>query len=61
MILKQKPEKPMVNVIPLDSPADGEIKRLGFFAGQITAPSDFDRMNEDDINKLFEGDHSHSR
>ena len=50
-----KSGKPMVKVIPLDSPSGGEIKRLGFLTGQIDVPQDFDRMGEDEIEKLFKG------
>ena len=50
-----KSGKPMVKVSPLDSPSGGEIKRLGFLKGQIDVPQDFDRMGEDEIEKLFKG------
>ncbi len=50
-----KSGKPMVKVIPLDSSSGGEIKRLGFLTGQIDVPQDFDRMGEDEIEKLFKG------
>lgn len=46
---------PMVKVIPLDSPSGGQIKRLGFLSGQIEVPNDFDRMGEDEIERLFKG------
>jgi hypothetical protein len=45
----------MVKIIPLDSPSGGQIKRLGFLTGQIDVPQDFDRMGEDEIEKLFKG------
>ena len=50
-----KSGQPMVKVIPLDSPSGGQIKRLGFLTGQIEVPQDFDRMGEDEIEKLFKG------
>ncbi len=50
-----KSGKPMVKVIPLDSPSGGQIKRLGFLTGQIDVPKDFDRMGESEIEKLFKG------
>jgi prevent-host-death family protein len=50
-----KSGKPMVKVIPLDSPSGGQVKRLGFLTGQIDVPQDFDRMGEDEIEKLFKG------
>src|SRR5699024_10216348 len=37
-----KAGKPLVRVSPLDVPT--EPKRLGFMAGEITVPDDFDRM-----------------
>ncbi len=50
-----KAGKPMVKVIPLDSPSGGQIRRIGFLTGQIAVPDDFDRMGEREIEKLFEG------
>lgn len=50
-----KSGKPMVKVIPLDSPSGGQVKRLGFLTGQIDVPQDFDRMGEREIEKLFKG------
>ena len=48
-----KAGKPLVKVMALTTPETGQIKRLGFFAGQITVPDDFDRMGADEIAKLF--------
>jgi prevent-host-death family protein len=48
-----KAGKPMVKVVPLDHPPEGEKRRLGFLAGQIVVPDDFDRMGSDEIEKLF--------
>jgi prevent-host-death family protein len=48
-----KAGKPMVKVVPLDQPPEGEKRRLGFLAGQIGVPDDFDRMGSDEIEKLF--------
>ena len=45
-----KAGKPLVKVVALDTPAP---RRLGFLAGQITVPEDFDRMGEDTIAALF--------
>jgi prevent-host-death family protein len=50
-----KAGKPMVKVVPLDSPSSGQIRRLGFLTGQFTVPEDFNRMAEDEIEKLFGG------
>ena len=39
--------KPMVKVTALDAPVGKEIKRLGFMAGQISVPDDFERMGKE--------------
>jgi prevent-host-death family protein len=51
-----KAGKPLVKVIPLDTPAVH--RRLGFLVGVDTwvIPDDFDRMCEDEILALFEGE-----
>ncbi len=46
--------KPLVKVIPLGAPEAGQIKRLGFLAGQIAVPADFDRMGAAEIEAVFE-------
>ena len=51
-----KAGKPMVKVVPLDAPEAGQTRRLGFMAGQIAVPDDFDRMGQAEIEKLFGGD-----
>ena len=48
-----KAGKPMVKVIKIDAPEASSTKRLGFMAGQISTPKDFDEMGKDDIAKLF--------
>jgi prevent-host-death family protein len=48
-----KAGKPMVKVTKIDAPEASSIKRLGFMAGQISTPKDFDEMGKDDIAKLF--------
>jgi prevent-host-death family protein len=50
-----KAGKPMVKVVALDAPQAGEMKRLGFLAGQIQVPDDFDRMGDEAISQLFDG------
>ena len=49
-----KSGKPLVKVIPLDTPWPSQIKRFGFMAGQISVPDDFDQMAEVEIVKMFE-------
>ena len=48
-----KAGRPMVKVAALDAPAAP--KRLGFMAGEIAVPDDFDRMGEAEIAALFGG------
>jgi len=49
-----KAGKPMVKVTALDTPAAPQ--RLGFLAGEIAVPDDFDRMGDAAIEALFGGD-----
>lgn len=51
-----KAGKPLVKVIPYNAPESGPMKRLGFMAGQIEVPDDFDRMGSNEIEKLFSDD-----
>ncbi len=51
-----KAGKPLVKVTPLDSPSSDQQRRLGFMAGQIKVPRDFDRMGKTEIEKLFGGE-----
>lgn len=48
-----KAGKPMVKVVPLDAPASSPLKRLGFLAGQVQVPDDFDTMGSAEIEHLF--------
>ena len=50
-----KAGKPLVKVVPLEESDLAETRRLGFMAGEIKTPDDFDRMGEDLIAALFEG------
>jgi prevent-host-death family protein len=50
-----KAGKPMVKVTPLDTPVAGQVRRLGFMAGQIAVPDDFDQMGSAEIARLFGG------
>lgn len=49
-----KAGKPMVKVSALDAPESSQVKRLGFLAGQITVPDDFNSLGADEIRRLFE-------
>lgn len=50
-----KAGKPMVKVVPLDTPDAGQKKRLGFLVGQIRVPDDFDTMGTEEIQTMFQG------
>jgi prevent-host-death family protein len=51
-----KAGKPIVKVIALSAPTGSEVRRLGFMAGQISVPDDFDQMGRDEIEGLFGGE-----
>jgi prevent-host-death family protein len=51
-----KAGKPLVKVTALDTPGAGQVRRLGFMAGRIVVPDDFDRMGSTEIERLFDGD-----
>lgn len=48
-----KAGKPLVKVVSLDQREAAEIRRVGFMAGQISVPADFDRMGQKEIEELF--------
>jgi prevent-host-death family protein len=48
-----KAGKPLVKVVPLDAREAGGARRLGFLAGEIVTPDDFDRMGQDEIERRF--------
>jgi len=50
-----KAGKPVVKVIALDAPNVAQMRRLGFLAGQISIPDDFDEMGRRHIERLFAG------
>ena len=50
-----KAGKPLVKVVPLDAPNSEQRRRLGFLAGQILVPEDFDSIGADEIDRLFGG------
>jgi len=51
-----KAGKPLVKVVPLETPAPRPIQPVGFLKGRIQIPADFDRMGEAEIGRLFDGD-----
>lgn len=48
-----KAGKPMAKMVPLDAPESSPPKRLGFLAGRVQVPDDFDSMGAADIEHLF--------
>ena len=50
-----KAGKPIVKVTALSTPIGVEVRRLGFMAGQISVPDDFDRMGKEEIERIFGG------
>jgi prevent-host-death family protein len=50
-----KAGKPMVKVMALGAPSGGKVRRIGFMAGQISVPDDFDLMGEEEIERMFGG------
>ena len=51
-----KAGKPLVKVVALNAPEAKPKKRVGFLAGQIKVPDNFDRMFEDEIAQMFYGE-----
>jgi len=50
-----KAGKPLVKVVPLSAPEAAQVKRVGFLAGQVRVPADFDCMGDEVIDALFSG------
>ncbi len=50
-----KAGKPLVKVVRLESPESAAVKRIGFLAGAIEIPDDFDRMGSAEIERRFDG------
>jgi len=48
-----KAGKPVVKVTALSAPTGAQLRRLGFMAGQISVPDDFDEMGKEEIERMF--------
>ncbi len=48
-----KAGRPIAKVVAVEAPEPGEARRLGFLAGEIEVPDDFDRMGKDEIARVF--------
>ena len=46
-----KAGKPLVKVVPVDSPTT--VRPIGFMEGEISVPDDFDRMGRTAIERMF--------
>ena len=52
-VIIAKAGKPIVKLVPVDAPA--KPRRIGFMAGEIKVPDDFDTMGQEEIERLFYG------
>jgi prevent-host-death family protein len=50
-----KAGKPMVKVVPLGEADITGREKLGFMAGEISTPDDFDTLGAEEVRELFEG------
>lgn len=50
-----KAGKPLVKVVALEPASGAAPRRLGFLAGEIMVPDDFDQLGAEEIEKLFGG------
>ena len=48
-----KAGKPVAKVTAISAPTGAQARRLGFMAGQISVPDDFDEMGRDEIARIF--------
>lgn len=48
--------KPLVKVVPVAQAWSIRARRTGFLAGEISVPTDFDRMGETAVETLFQAD-----
>lgn len=51
-----KAGKPLVKVMALSAPTGKQVRRVGFMAGQLVVPDDFDQMGRKEIQRLFAGE-----
>jgi prevent-host-death family protein len=55
-VIIAKAGKPIARIVPLEQPKVDTSKRFGFLEGQFKIPEDFDRMMEDEIAEMFNGE-----
>jgi prevent-host-death family protein len=50
-----KAGKPLVKVVPLETPEERAKRRIGFLEGEFSLPEDFDTFMQDEIIAMFDG------
>ena len=55
-VIIAKAGKPLAMIVPLEQPEVDTSKRFGFLKGRFEIPDDFDRMMEDEIAEMFNGE-----
>jgi prevent-host-death family protein len=50
-----KAGKPVAKVTAFSAPTGAQVRRLGFMAGQVSVPDDFDQMGREEIERTFGG------
>jgi hypothetical protein len=53
VVTTQKSTGTLVKVVSLDPQETALPRRLGFLAGEIAVPDDFDRMGQDEVERQF--------
>lgn len=53
LVVISKAGTPLVKITAIDAPTQPQ--RIGFLAGAIAVPDDFDRMGSDEIAAMFDG------
>jgi prevent-host-death family protein len=51
-----KAGRPIARVTPIEEPSPARARRIGFLAGEIEVPADFDRMGDEEIEGMFGAD-----
>ncbi|MCB8884039.1 type II toxin-antitoxin system Phd/YefM family antitoxin [Acidisoma cellulosilytica] len=51
-----KAGRPAVRVLPITAPEAHQIRRLGFLTGHVQVPDDFNRMGQEVIETMFDGE-----
>ena len=48
--------RPLVKVVPINTPEPAEARRTGFMADEISVPPNFDGMGSTEIEAMFDGE-----